>query len=316
MRKQSVHRNDIKWNVINCASTSRDKTVKIKDASYYPLTQGLIERITDDQLDNIKNKNNIILFKDLANCFTYRSSLAHGDSACVCTKKIKNVYRIENKETKDEHDVGSECISNWDLSNLQFSNMKLDQTKIYNDKHNIKEDIKLCSFCNKNNSKMRCRKCPPKLLCSSVFLHWKQQTKNFKDIKENVVNHWKRISSQKMQSLKKAIYQWYLSRKMKKQIQHTTKIEDDSQLLLYVPYEEKHIAKKRGAKWDETCKKWYVDVEYKNDSLDEYALVYLSVPFAQKQIAKDNNCKWCSEKKKWYCNNKMLNKSKTLQQWI
>ena len=72
---------------------------------------------------------------------------------------------------------------------------------------------------------------------------------------------------------------------------------------LSIEYETRDIAKKLGCKWDETMKKWYVDLDrHDNSSLDykPYRLLALvSTNDVNNDIMKELNCKWNPTYKKW-----------------
>ena len=103
-----------------------------------------------------------------------------------------------------------------------------------------------------------------------------------------------------------------------------TPAQDNKRTYLAVPYEQKHLAQKHGAKWDKEAKKWFApegaDMEELNKWLPKEQVqdadisvparpaekklaetkTYLAVPFSEKNAAKKLGAKWDGRKKSWY----------------
>ncbi|MFA9394687.1 MAG: zincin-like metallopeptidase domain-containing protein [Halodesulfovibrio sp.] len=93
---------------------------------------------------------------------------------------------------------------------------------------------------------------------------------------------------------------------------------------LDVPYSQKHLAKKHGAKWDKEAKKWFAPEDANMKELNKWlpkeqvrdadlsvptrpaekklteTKTYLAVPFSEKGEAKKLGAKWDGRKKSWY----------------
>ena len=150
--------------------------LKVKGSNYKKLSDALLERISDKQKDKITKKNNIIFFDDLTSCFTKIFNAENDDGTeCICGVHIDRTYKILNTELHQDHIIGSVCIKNWKFTNEEKRLMK-------------KEDVdKLCYFCNKRNIKIKCRKCPEKLLCKSTFDEWRTNVQKQKTLKRLVI---------------------------------------------------------------------------------------------------------------------------------
>ena len=123
------------------------------------LTKNLLENITTNQIDQITtciHNKNIILHRDLMDCYSCNGEKIIGDETCLCGKKnINEVFSLENKETHQIFHIGSTCVSNWICKNQH-------------------EDL-TCLFCNrKNKSGGNCRNCKEKTKIKTIFKTWKK----------------------------------------------------------------------------------------------------------------------------------------------
>jgi hypothetical protein len=277
-------------------------------ATYQPLLRALLQNITKSQLAKILQNNNIILFKDLRDCFIYRHEMDHKDSKCLCGKKITNVFTIENTETVETHDIGCECIHNWDLSHFMLTSMRIAEIQRIKDIQD-KKDIKLCPFCDRNTTKKKCASCYPRALCRDVFVEWKHNVNKNRELKRKVVNQWIDCKNSKT-PLERFISKCRLYIKLKFA---RMKYEMETYTPLLVPYEDRRRANEYGAFYSKDNKKWFA-IEM-NPQLETYKITYLFVPFRLKDEAKANGAQWDIKKKQWYCNNETLSKSKFLQNW-
>ena len=286
-----------------------------KEPKYLPLIYALLERITYKQLKEITNKNNVIIFNDLTNCFTYRQSNSNGEAnSCICGVKIFDQYFIENKETVELYIIGNECIRHWSPSHESMREIDKEIKKRKYEKNNNenKKEFKLCFFCDKNTSNKQCFKCNLRFYCSNIFRTWAQITNHNKQIKTNVINQWK--------AYKKDIYTPLLKRFFRKcRIYYKYKncmksiITPDKTYIL-VPFSEISYAKMFGAIFDKDRKMWYFIS--KSKYLDKYNIQYLDIPIYVKEKVKNIGAKWDNENKKWYCNKDMLLKNEFLNKYI
>ncbi|MCT4533772.1 zincin-like metallopeptidase domain-containing protein [Halodesulfovibrio sp.] len=100
--------------------------------------------------------------------------------------------------------------------------------------------------------------------------------------------------------------------------------QKEAKIYLDVPYEQKHLAKKYGAKWDKEAKKWFAPEDADMNELNKWlpkeqaqdadlsvparsaekklaeTKTYLAVPFSEKNAAKKLGAKWDGRKKSWY----------------
>jgi hypothetical protein len=280
--------------------------VKIKGTNYMPLAIALLERITDNQLKTITRKNNTILFEDLKDCFTYRHGLERYDTHCICGKPIIQVYEIDNIESDESHEIGSECINNWTLSNFMLKSVRIDEIKrIYNTK-GITDEITICYFCNRNTTNKKCKNCHPQNVCFNRFHAWKAVIKRDRELKHKVISQWSKWRSPPKQFITKCLR--YIQEKLKRM-----KYEIANYTPLLVPKDDHRFATLCGAFYSTDNKRWFAPVM--NTNLERYKITYLSVPFRLKDEAKANGAQWDTKKKQWYCNNKSLSKSKFLQNW-
>jgi frataxin-like iron-binding protein CyaY len=67
-----------------------------------------------------------------------------------------------------------------------------------------------------------------------------------------------------------------------------------------LPFEDKDIAKAKGAKWSKEDKSWYVD-DSENELLDDYQTIYLNVKYEDKDKAKSLGAKYDASLKQWFC---------------
>ena len=123
------------------------------------LTKNLLENITKKQIDQITtciHNKNIILHRDLMDCYSCNGGKIIGDETCLCGKKnINEVYSLENKETHKKFNIGSTCVSNWICK------------KQHEDRN--------CLFCNRNNkSGENCKNCKEKTKIKTIFKTWKK----------------------------------------------------------------------------------------------------------------------------------------------
>jgi hypothetical protein len=72
---------------------------------------------------------------------------------------------------------------------------------------------------------------------------------------------------------------------------------------LNVDYETRDIAKKLGCRWDETMKKWYVELDSHNKSPPSYKpyrlFALVDTNNVSNDIMKELDCKWNPNYKKW-----------------
>jgi hypothetical protein len=296
-------------------STAKMPTIKGK--SYYPLAVALFENTTKEQRDKIINKNNIIIYQDLLNCFSYRAGLGAYDTECICKEKISNVYCVENIITLEPLEIGCKCIQNWTDREGVKASMKKDELEHKNKKNGINEEVKLCPFCSKNIKNKKCKMCAPKELCLSVFTEWKNHVLKLKSIKQKVINKWKLLTNYKNKLAQKVITQW------KNYVSNRQEIEDDitedtnpenNIIYLYVPFDDRNKIKNQGAYWDTGIKKWYA---YNlTTRLKQYKEIIINVPFKYKEFPKLAGCKWTTDGGKWYCNENILNANPNFRNFI
>lgn len=77
--------------------------------------------------------------------------------------------------------------------------------------------------------------------------------------------------------------------------------------LLLVPFEDKDIVKKHGAKWDSLNKNWYFVSDLENglpEELKKYKSYPVHVEYEDKDIFKSKykSLRWNPTKKNWLCN--------------
>jgi hypothetical protein len=186
--------------------------IKTKGSNYMPLVIALLERITANQLKSIIKRNKVILFNDLAGCFTYRAGINKEDTNCICGKNIINVYYIVNNETGVESNIGSECIHNWDLSHFTLMSMKYDEMKLINEKKGAPELITLCHFCKRNTTNKKCNNCYPKSICKMYFAHWKNNLEVYKVVYLQVPYRYKDIAKDNGAKWDNERKQWYCNK--------------------------------------------------------------------------------------------------------
>jgi hypothetical protein len=88
----------------------------INKSNYTKLMKALIDRLTEDQINNIivrVNERPYILFDSLKNCFEFKGKVKGESSHCICGHAIKYNYSIVNKETIQNHIIGSTCVDQW-----------------------------------------------------------------------------------------------------------------------------------------------------------------------------------------------------------
>ena len=172
-----------------------------KEPKHLPLIYALLERITSKQLQEITNKNNVIIFKDLTACFTYRPTLNNIEgSSCICGVKIFDQNFIENKETVELYIIGNECIKHWSTSPEIMRKIENDIKKRQYEKNNPenKNEFKLCFFCDKNTTNIECFRCDKRKYCYNIFKTWAKLAKHNKMMKTNVINQWKAYTVEKI----------------------------------------------------------------------------------------------------------------------
>jgi hypothetical protein len=93
---------------------------RLDHSKYKKLMYALLERLTPLQINNIiarYNNKAIILFDNLKLCFQYEGLVnSENKGKCICGKSILHEHVIINKETKQQHMIGSTCVEQW--SNL------------------------------------------------------------------------------------------------------------------------------------------------------------------------------------------------------
>ena len=77
---------------------------------------------------------------------------------------------------------------------------------------------------------------------------------------------------------------------------------------LQVPYLQKDDAKGKGAKWDDTEKKWFVPAGVDLDPFRKWCIgnrVHLDVPFHEKDDVKAKGAKWDAKRGQWFFTDNM-----------
>jgi hypothetical protein len=283
-------------------NSARVADIKTKGSNYMPLVIALLQRITAKQLKTIISNNKVILFLDLAGCFSYRAGLKNECDNCICGKDIWNVNRIENYETGEEHNIGSECIHNWDLHHFNLMSMKYDEMKLINEKRGTTELITLCHFCNRNTTKTQCRNCAPKIICKSVFADWKRNAKINRELKRKVISQWQKYKKDNLTPRLKRFVRRCESiieaKRETKRLMLKAKVERENKLKRRVI--SQWILYKTPIKRFITRCRHYIQLKIERMKYEMANYTYLLVPYEDRRRANLYGAFYSKDNKKWF----------------
>jgi hypothetical protein len=135
--------------------------LKKDETDYFRLAKALLERVTDNQLQNliqIRGNKKFILFTDLIKQYKFEGKVNEGLNTCICGVKIKTEYVIKNIDTKMEYIIGSVCKDNWFLK---------DCISYY------------CKYCDRRKTNNNdCLNCEGKKDLKTLFCNWRTLIKD------------------------------------------------------------------------------------------------------------------------------------------
>jgi hypothetical protein len=184
---------------------ANDKYVKLSDA--------LVERCTDNQIEDISEISNygkmIIPFRQLIKQYEYVGTSSYTESdygsntKCICGVSISKCFLIRNKHTKCEFLIGSVCQKHW------------------NDEDDNDEIIYRCQFCKRRKSNEQdCKNCKGKQKIKEICNKWKNFSHSKRCNRENkilkILDHWKNLVENKKQIFRNIIRKWK-NKKLEKQ---------------------------------------------------------------------------------------------------
>jgi hypothetical protein len=184
----------------------------IKDNKYPKLSEALIGRCTDNQINNISAMSRygklIIPFAQLINQYNYVEGSyikfdKNSKNHCICGVTIYAGYYIRNKHTLCEFLIGSVCQKHW------------------NDEDDNDEIIYRCQFCKRRKSNEQdCKNCKKKQKIKEICNKWKNFSHSKRCNRENkilkILDHWKNLVENKKQIFRNIIRKWK-NKKLEKQ---------------------------------------------------------------------------------------------------
>jgi hypothetical protein len=133
---------------------------KRRKADYFSLVSGLMKTMGYAKIQNLK-KDNVIKFEDIIHSFkpVGRFCCEEADEQCICGyQPIREICYVKNKETGEDHIIGSTCIGHWEDYDEEFKSKRTRERKERKAEKDKKE-IVLCCFCDRNITKTKQHKC-------------------------------------------------------------------------------------------------------------------------------------------------------------